>query len=501
MTEPTPQRLAAFFAVTSAVAVLAIYAGNAAALLAYPWDWSPDEGSPLAYARLLLADPGSFYDRDLVPAPYPYTPLLPALLVPMVAWSAEPLLPARILACGWALLSLGSVYVLVRRKAAPSLALAATALVVAPMTFSLWHLLVRMDGLMIALWLAAAAVLLPPELRRGADRLGSRRLALGAALLLAAVLAKPTAAFHGAPLVLGWLLVDVRSALRLSATLAAAGTIAFALLLTASSGGFLFVMGLWRHHPPQPGLRRGLLLFFLEQTLPLLLLAAAGAIAALRRGRAPLRESALLLVAGGLTVLPMLEKSGASWNYLVPLQCAVVVLAARLWGDSGWKGLGAALAGAAALALVATQTFPLPDATDRRTATAFYGFIRDHVTRQDGPIFATWPEMAYFVAGQPVEIEGSGAVYVARARVRGIEEIERSLTDSRYTLVVTIPYVWRDPTFATYIDGHYRPIGECLLRYYYGTTPFTFLVRKGDPTRFDPPAGTRCASIPPGADQ
>src|SRR5678815_5055098 len=115
----------------------------------------------------------------------------------------------------------------------------------APRDFSVWLLLVRVDGLMIALWLGAAVALLPRSLEPGSDALSTRRLSWGAALLLAAVLAKPTAAVHGAPLVLGWFLVDRRSAWRLSAVMLVAGLAALAILQLATSGGFLWTMRLW----------------------------------------------------------------------------------------------------------------------------------------------------------------------------------------------------------------------------------------------------------------
>ncbi len=72
---------------------------------------------------------------------------------------------------------------------------------------------------MTTLWLWAAVALLPRRLERGADRLTPTRAIGGSALLLAAVLTKPTAVLHGALLVLGWPLVDIRSALALIARL------------------------------------------------------------------------------------------------------------------------------------------------------------------------------------------------------------------------------------------------------------------------------------------
>ena len=489
------QRLAAIVAVASAIAVFAVYAANAIALVGYPWDWSPDEGSYLDYARRLLRAPATLYGKEVVPFPVPYTPLLPILLAPVVALSGRPLLGARLLACLWTILMVSAVYRLARRKAGPPLALAGSCLVLAPLDLSFWHMLVRIDGLMISLWLAAAVPLLPSELRRGADRLDARRMVTGVALLLAAVLAKPTAVLHGAPLVLGWLLVDRRSAVRLALSLTATGTAVLVALQVATHGGFLFVMGLWRTHPPFPGIRRTVLLFTFDRSLPILLFTLTGLALALRRGGGRWRDSTLLLCLGGLLGVLILNKAGASWNYLLPGVCATVVLATRWWGGAGREAIGSAVAAAIGLLLIATRVFPLPNAVDRETARAFYGFVKGFVHEHGKPILATWPEMAYFVADQPVEAEGSGAVYLARAGAPGTEKISASLERRDYTLVVTIPFVWTDPTFKPFIDRNYRAIGRCDLHFYYGLTPFTLLVRRGESAAFLPPPRTRCWAL------
>ncbi len=102
---------------------------------------------------------------------------------------------------------------------------------------------------MTALWLWAAVPLLPRALERGKDALSAGRLAAGTALLLAAVLVKPTAVLHGAPLVLGWFLVDRRSAWRLVGAMSATGLAALGALQVATGGGFLWVNRLWTLHP------------------------------------------------------------------------------------------------------------------------------------------------------------------------------------------------------------------------------------------------------------
>ncbi len=190
-------------------------------------------------------------------------------------------------------------------------------------------MLVRVDGPMVALWLWAAAALLPRELSRGADTLSWRRLLFGAGLLLAAVLVKPTALLCGAPLVVGWFLVARRSALRLSVATAVPGPAILLVLQWLTAGGFVWVTGLWRVHPTAPGLAAGILAHFLSLTWPVLLtVAIAGLLASTAKGR-PLREASLLLGVGGLAVVPLLGKSGASWNYLIPFYASLVVIAGR----------------------------------------------------------------------------------------------------------------------------------------------------------------------------
>ena len=244
-------RLAARIA---ALGVLLVYLAHAVALVRYPWDWSPDEGLTLDYARRLVQAPGTLYAKTVVPVPLEYTPLLTVVLAPLVAVFEKPLASARVLAIVWTGLAVAGTYALVRPHAPQALALAMTALVLAPLDVSFWYMLVRIDGLMIAFWLWAAVFLLPRSLARGGDRLDRRRLVLGAALLMAAVLTKPTAVVHGTPLVLAWLWVDARSGLRLAALMIGAGLGIVAVLNLVSAGGFLWVNRLWTDHVSHAGL-------------------------------------------------------------------------------------------------------------------------------------------------------------------------------------------------------------------------------------------------------
>jgi hypothetical protein len=477
-------------AVAGSLTALIVFGAGAARLLAYPFDWSPDEGLQLDYARRLLQAPRTLYGHTTVPFPLAWTPLLPVLLVPLVALSADPLRLARGLAGLWTAVIAGSVFLLVRRRARRPLALAAAALTLSVLDLSVWFLLVRIDGLMLALWLASAVALLPETLRRGADRLSWPRVASGAGLLLGAVLAKPTAVLHGAPLVLAWWYVDPRSALRLSALLGGAGLAVFAGLQLATGGGFLWVMRLWATHVTNPGLREALVQSFLASAWPILLLCLAGLLAAVRAHATPGRDGALLLLAGGLVIVPAMSKSGASVNYLLPALCAMTILAGRWWGRSR-EAVGALAAAAAALALCLSRPMPLPDAADQATAAAFYGYVR----QQGPPILATRPDYAYFLLGQPVEAEGSSLPYLVPARARGMETILDRVERRAYRAVIAVSHFWpNDPDWEQALSRNYRIRGVCDLGYYYGQTRFIVLEPAGVPAtaRLTPPAGARC---------
>src|SRR5262245_40443528 len=86
-----PLRVAAF---TTAAVVSAVFLAHAVVLVGYPWDWSPDEGLTLDYARRLVQAPDTLYAKTVVPVPLEYTPLLTVVLAPVVAVFDRPLGPA-----------------------------------------------------------------------------------------------------------------------------------------------------------------------------------------------------------------------------------------------------------------------------------------------------------------------------------------------------------------------------------------------------------------------
>src|SRR5262249_25707598 len=177
----------------------------------YRWDWSPDEGLALDYGRRLVQAPQTLYPHSVVPFPVAYTPLLPALLAPIAVWSREPLFWSRLLALGWTAAIVAGLYALARRTAPPVPALAWAVLILVPYSLSFWFMLVRVDGLMVALWLWAVVLLLPARLAAGGDRLSTARFLRGAVPLSGGGLAPTTVGLSRPPLVARVFLAHRRS--------------------------------------------------------------------------------------------------------------------------------------------------------------------------------------------------------------------------------------------------------------------------------------------------
>lgn len=503
MTSPRWARLAELVATTLAVAasglVLAAYLLRASALVAYPWDWSPDEGLYLDHARRLLEAPGGLHAPSFVPFPSAYGPVLLLLLAPVIGAASGALFAARLVALGWTVAGTLAVYLLVRRTAPPPLALAACALALVPFDITFWYMLVRPDGPMLALLLLAAVALLPARLVAGSEQLSFARLGLGTALVIAAILAKATAAIHAAPLVLGWLFVDRRSGLRLALALGVSGIAAVLALQWLTDGGFLWVNRVWSYHPTAPWLPGVVLRDFLGLAWPIALVWLLTFVAVPDRASA-WRDGSLLLVAGAALVLPLTIKSGASWNYFVPAVAALAVSTARAWAAAGSLGgvsrpiAGAALVAVTALVLALTRPFPLPTPEDERTARAFYSYVESHTRDSGGPILAIRPEFAYFHVRQPVEMEGSCFSYLARGGAPGCNRIEERLAQARYTLVI---WTWPLPETGTYRESterFYAPAGGCKLGYYFGGVTSTLLPRRDLFRAMPAQAGTRCGT-------
>jgi len=480
--------------------IFLVYFANALVLVLYPWDWSPDEGLTLDYARRLVQAPATLYAKTVVPLPLEYTPLLTALLAPIVAGSRAPLGPARLIAVSWTCLLVAGVYALVRPGNPKALAVAVAMLSLAPLDVTFWYMLIRIDGLMIVFWIWSAVFLLPRSLERGSDRLGQKRLLLGSALLLAAVLTKPTAVVHGAPLVLAWLWVDRRSGVRVVALMTFAGLAAALALNLVSAGGFLWVNGLWATHVSVPHQAAQLLLMFAGLTGWVLAWATTGLVVAWRSRAPAWREPALLLVVGGLALAPALGKIGAFWNYLLPAFVAIVVLGGRAWGatTSTRSGEVAALglATALGLTLVLSRTFPLPTLVDERTADAYYGFLKARVFETGRGLLANRPDYAYFHVGQPVEIDGSHFLFHAALGLPGIEKVAERLSRGEYSVVSEEPRFWPGGIFRTALEIQYKRVGVCGIGFFYGIHEYILHVPKEAKVTFTPPPGSRCRTVP-----
>jgi hypothetical protein len=486
-------------ALVAAMATLAVYAASAVRLVAYPFEWSPDDGWLLDDARRLLNAPDTLYPRSFGPSPCPYTPLVPLLAAPLVAAGSEALALARVLMLACVATALAATAWLVGRRGGLALGLASAALLVAPLDLSFWLMLLRVDGPMLALWLLAAIPLLPERLARGADRLGPARLAWGTVLLILAVLAKPTAVLHGAPLVLGWLAVDWRSAWRLGAAVAGTGIAALALLQWLSRGGFLYALGLYGAHSADPRWIAVWSLDYVGRAGPVVLLALGCVWLGLRLGGGPARrESAWLLVLGGLVTLPGLAKLGAYWNYLLPLHAATVVLAGRMAahataGARRLRPLVAAGLALAALALASTRVFPLPSRQDAATAAAFLGFVEDTARAHPGPMLLLRSDYSAWRVGQPAVVEATDLRALAARRVPGVVRLIDGIAAGRYRLI-TGPAVFLplgDP-FPADLLRRYQLLGYCDLGYFFGRERSLVLAPVALGLRFAPPRQTRC---------
>jgi hypothetical protein len=486
-------------AVAGASMVILVYLASAGRLVVYPWDWSPDEGLYLDYARRLLEQPAGLHGKSFVPFPSAYGPALSVLLAPAVA-SGTPLLVARLIAVAWTLAIVVAVFLLVRRKAPWTLALAAAAWPLVPFDVAFWHVLVRPDGLMLALLAGAALALLPERLAHGGEQLSAARAAAGTALLLGAVLTKATAALHGAPLVLGWLLVDRRGGMRLVAVLGTAGLTALALLQWLTDGGYLWVNRVWSYHPSSTAYLLRVVTDFLRPGWPVVAVWVVTLLLSSDRRKA-LRDGSTLLVAAGAMALPISGKFGASWNYLVPALPFLAVAVGRTWASPGKllgvsrATAGAGLLGAGAVVLAMSRPFPLPTAEDERTARAFYSYVAD-VAAAGGPILAMRPEYAYFHVRQQVEMEGSGYVLLARGGAPGSELLERRLAEARYSIVIRMWPLPKTGSYQSSLERSYAPAGRCTLAYYFGRLPTTLWPRRDLLRPLAPPPGTRCTPEP-----
>jgi hypothetical protein len=468
---------------TAATAAL-IYAAGAAMLLAYPYEWDPSEGGGLEGAWRLVHDPGALYPHGtVVPHPFPLPPLYALLNVPFHTVAG-----ARALSVALLVASLVAIYKLVRRSGSPALGLVAAATLLAAMGDSFWLTLARVDGLMIALLLWAAVVGLPPELRRGAATLSWRRSLATAALLVLACLAKPSAALHGAPLVLAWLVVDVRSFGKLAAATVALGLACVGALQLSTHGGFLEATRLWLAHgqSTQQLLQFTSLFFTTHAAIVVALLVVT--VVAWQRGGAPLRDPAWALWLGGAAGILMLGKFGAWTSYLLLWVAAFGVLVGRLARRAGETLALGLMAAVIVVGLVRFQ-FPVPTAQDRATAA----FLREFVVARGRPLLAAKLESLYAAVGQPEEIEADGFPWLMKEHAPGIERIFERFAHAEYRTVVVHPYVL-PLTAQRALAARYVPVGVCDIGFWHSTYRYALWVPRGESVTFAPPEGTACAA-------
>lgn len=484
-------------------AVLSAYASHALALVAYSWEWSPDEGLHLDHGRRLVRAPASLYPTQVTPYPAVWGPLTAVVLAPIAAWSERPLSAARVLNLVWVAVAGSVIAGLVARRAGAVAGAAALALWLAPFDLSFWHLLVRPDTPMLAAWLLAAWQLMPSRLERGADRLGTARVLWGSVFLLAAALFKPTALLYAAPLLGSWFLIDLKSALRLSGAVGLGLLVAVGLLDLVTHGGFLFAWRLFGVHSFHPAQGVVMLELFASLTWPVLVLAGLAFADCWRRGGVPWRDGSVTLILGGLLIVPGLAKGGAYFNYLLPLQCGLIVAAGRWLGEAAGPGRGSPLtplAGSVAAAVVAltlatTTVFPLPSARQEATGAFFYGFLRSAAAAEAAPIFALAPAYAYYVVGQPVEMEATSFMLFFMAGAPGVRGIVDRLASARYGIVIDGPWRLPDTPGFRWLLASYRTIGECRLGSFLGPLSYRLNVRKGSSLVFAPPPGVDCRAL------
>jgi hypothetical protein len=508
MTDPStpPQReppgkdlrkLAEIVCFASALMSLGMFAVHAFDLATYPWDWDPGEWGTFDSALRLLNSGPPLYPRDtVVPIPQTYGPTLAVLLLPILALGKTPYFAGRLLMLGIALSISLAAYLLVRRRSSRAVASACASLILAPFDQSFWYVLVRVDAVMIALWLWAAVLALPPSLRPSRESLSWRRACLAGFVLALAALTKATAIVLGATMIGGWMLVNRRLAWRLAVGTAAAGGVLVLLLQALTRGGFLPTLLLQRHLPYRAEQIASLLaeaLRFNWEAVALFI-AALGWCLWRRDGR--WRDGAWVLWAAGPTMLPFLGKIGAVFNYLLPFFAGQAILLGRLLDEDNPADVAAArrialrdLALAAAVAGIAlTHPFPSPDAQDRITSQTFFRFVKT----RGAPVLAAQPECTYGEIGQPVEVEHTDFMSYLRAGLPGTAGVVHRVRAQSYRLLVGNQQDMR------FEGAPYRNVGFCDLRFYYGLARLSLFVPKDDVSSsgFEVAPGARCLALP-----
>jgi hypothetical protein len=119
--------------------------------------------------------------------------------------------------------------------------------------------------------------------------------------------------------------------------------------------------------------------------------------------------------------------------------------------------------------------------------------------RAGGPLLVARPDLAYFLAGQPEEVEGSSFTYLVEAGAPGVEDVLAGIRARRYSVVVETWPLTDRPAWRAAIREGYRHVGGCALRWYFGSFMSHILVRRSQPVVFSPPDRARCTVASPEA--
>ncbi|HEY5281769.1 MAG TPA: glycosyltransferase family 39 protein [Polyangia bacterium] len=488
-------------AICAAVAILCfgLFTAHAVDLAGYPWDWDPGEWGSIDAAHRLLEAPATLYPQNkVIPIPQTYGPTLAVLLMPIARLCNSPFLAARLLMLAIAFAVALAAYLLVRKRASRAVACLSSALILAPFNQSFWYVLVRVDAVMIALWLWSAVLALPPVLRRGADLLSWRRAGLAGALLALAALTKATAVVLAAALIAGWLLVSLRSAWRLAiSTFVVAGLLVL-LLQVLTRGGFVTTVLLQRFLPYQIGQIPTLLAEAFQFNWESLALFGIALGMCVRRRDGSWRDGAWVLWVAGPAMLLFLGKIGAVFNYLLPFFAGQAILLGRLLGGvdtppavatrARWIALRDLVLAATVASIALSHPFPSPDPQDRLTSQTFFRFVKT----RGSPILAAQPECAYGEVKQAVEAEHTDFMAYLRAGLPGTGEVVGKVRTRSYHLLIG------NQTDMRFEGAPYRKVGFCDLRFYYGLERVILFVpvddlQGGD---FAIAPGSRCRALP-----
>ncbi|MCL4233195.1 MAG: hypothetical protein KJ042_01610 [Deltaproteobacteria bacterium] len=377
--------------------------------VAYPYEIEFQEGD-VFLASLRVLDGLPIYpdpDTDATHVPVLYTPFFYVAGAGAIAALGKSLAACRAVSIASTLVLAAMIVFTARRRSgwAWGIACAGAFLAFYPAS-GWWFDLARVDMLFLAC-VAGALVLIDRDLT-------TRRLALAAALLVAAIFTKQVAVFCAAAACLAVFLRAPRRGIALGAGIGAA-TLAIGAWLNAASGGqfVFFTLVAPRSHPVH--LERLLEPRGLARAVGLLVLACVAAFIANRRmgdsGESPrgarFTWALFLLAALPASLLPWI-KQGHYLNNFIPIALALALFAATLRPSA----LAALLLGAHMIATWQSPAAQIPSAALRTRGDAFIERLRTEpgdVYVMDHPYYA-------WLAGREVLAKG---MFIAEAEKAG----------------------------------------------------------------------------------